>query len=205
MADKQKIMQILLDTGAVAFSPEKPYTFSSGIKSPIYCDNRLLMSDPHIRKVIVDAFCDIVPRETKQIAGVATAGIPWACWIADRLNLSLIYVRTKAKNHGTSKLIEGKFVVDETVLVEDLISTAGSSLQALDTLRDEHVFVTNLVAIFSYHFEATAHRLKESEIKAKTILELEDLIAYAKEHSYLQDEDVRKVLQWQKDPDHWKK
>lgn len=201
--NREMIIQTLMDMGAISLSLNPPYTFSSGIKSPIYCDNRLLISNLSARNLIIDAFCEFVPRGTEQIAGVATAGIPWASWVAQKLNLPMIYVRSKPKEHGQTNQIEGKLIHEETVLIEDLISTAGSSLKALDALRDEDVFVTQILAIFSYQFTKTIKTLNEYEIKAQTIVEFGDLLAFAKEHSYLTEEEIRKVLNWQKDPDNW--
>lgn len=193
-----------MEAGAVSFSLDEPYTFSSGLRSPMYCDNRKLISSIQARKDVIQAFCQGIPKETRQIAGVATAGIPWACWIADQLDLPLVYVRSKPKEHGKKQCIEGNLILEETVLIEDMISTGNSSLEALDILRDEDVFVTQIAAILSYGFEETKNAFKECEIKSKTILEVEDLLAYAKDKSYLTTENIRHVLAWQKDPQNWK-
>lgn len=202
--EKQSLLQTLLDIKAISFSLNPPFTFASGIQSPIYCDNRLLISNVEAREKFVTAFCEMVPRGTEQIAAVATAGITWGAWIADKLSLPLIYIRSKPKAYGQSRQIEGNPLQGETLVVEDLISTGGSSLTAVEVLRDEHVHVNGVASIFNYHFEDTKKRFKESEVHLYSILELEDMIAYAKERSYLSDVEVRQVIEWQKNPSLWK-
>jgi orotate phosphoribosyltransferase len=149
------IAKLLLQSQAVTLNVAEPYTYSSGIRSPIYCDNRILITGLESRKQIVDAFCEKVQTyKPKQIAGVATAGITWGAWIAEKLQLPFIYVRPKPKGHGKEKQIEGNFIREKTILIEDLISTGGSSIQALDALRAEKVPTDTLLAIFTYGFES---------------------------------------------------
>ncbi|MCB1198657.1 MAG: orotidine 5-phosphate decarboxylase, partial [Deltaproteobacteria bacterium] len=140
----------------------------------------------------------------QQVAAVATAGIPWASWVAQTMNLPMLYVRPSTKEHGQTNQIEGRLITEETVLIEDLLSTGDSSLRALDALRDEDVFVTNIFAIFSYQFPSTIKTLHEYEIKTSTIVEFGDLLAYAKEYNHLSEEEIRDVLEWQKNPQGWR-
>jgi len=197
------IASCILDAGAVTFSLSPPFVFSSGISAPVYCDNRLLFSHVLSRKLIVEAFCESITSSTQQIAGVATAGIPWAAMVAHQLDLPLVYVRSQAKAHGQKKLIEGKALLGETVLIEDLISTGQSSLKALGALRDEDVFVTGIHAIFSYAFDQTHQAFKESEVKAKPLLAFDDMLACAKERHMLDAPQIHSILQWQKSPQTW--
>ena len=142
---KKEIAEILLNVGAVELSPDDPFTWASGIQSPIYCDNRLTMSDPVGRKQIAEGLANLIKEhypETTLIAGTATAGIPHAAWVADILGLPMVYIRSKAKGHGRSKQIEGKVhALDKAIIIEDLISTGGSSLNAVEALRSEGIDV----------------------------------------------------------------
>ena len=158
MTEKKEIAKILLNVGAVELSPNEPFTWASGIESPIYCDNRLTMSDPVGRKKIAQGLADVIRAkypETTVIAGTATAGIPHAAWVADILGLPMVYIRSKAKGHGRSRQIEGKIAeTDKAIIIEDLISTGGSSLNAAEALRSEGIEVTGVVSIFTYELQS---------------------------------------------------
>lgn len=198
------IAEILLKSKAVTLNAQNPYTYSSGIRSPIYCDNRLLISDVTTRRKIVDAFCEHVEQiKPKQIAGVATAGITWGAWIAERLNLPYVYVRPKPKGHGKEKQIEGNFITDSTVLIEDLLSTGGSSIQALDAMRAEKVDVTALLAIFTYGFSSATELFKEKKIHVETLTNLDQLLNQGVAIKFFDEQTKSEVVRWRSDPQNW--
>lgn len=198
------IAQILLKSKAVTLNAENPYTYSSGIRSPIYCDNRLLISDPATRKQVVDVFCEHVQQiKAKQIAGVATAGITWGAWIAERLNLPYIYVRPKPKGHGKEKQIEGNYIQESTVLIEDLVSTGGSSIQALDALRASGVPCETLIAIFTYGFSSAEQAFKEKKVAIRTLTNLDCLLKEGVAQKFFDEKTKSEVLRWRTDPQNW--
>lgn len=198
------IARLLLTSKSVTINVQNPYTYSSGIKSPIYCDNRLLISDVSFRREIIDAFCkQIESAKPKQIAAVATAGIAWGAWVAEKLNLPFVYVRPKPKDHGKEKQIEGNFIRGETVLIEDLLSTGGSSIQALDVMREEQVNVISLHAIFTYGFESAKKSFKEKNILVQTLTNLECLLDEGIAQKFFTEETKKEVLRWKNDPEHW--
>lgn len=204
MNHRSEIANILLTSKAVALNVESPFTYSSGIRSPIYCDNRLLITDAATRRKIVDAFCAVVEDlKPKQIAGVATAGIAWGAWISDRLNLPYIYVRSKPKGHGQGKQIEGNFIQENTILIEDLISTGKSSLEAYEGMKKEKVPVTALVAIFTYGLSAATQAFHKENLSTHTLTDLDVLLEEAISHNYLKAEMKSEVLRWRKDPENW--
>lgn len=198
------IARILLNSKAVAIDAKNPFTYASGIKSPIYCDNRLLISHVETRRQVVDAFCEqIKSMNVKQIAGVATAGITWGAWIAEKMNLPFVYVRPKPKGHGKEKQIEGNFIQGETVLIEDLLSTGGSSVQALDAMRAEHVNVISLLAIFTYGFDSAMNLFQEKKIEVKTLTNLDQLLIEGVSQKFFDEVTKAEVLRWRKDPSNW--
>src|SRR5215203_3160374 len=158
MTDATATAEKLLQINAVKLSPEKPFTWASGWKSPIYCDNRKVLSHPYIRNYIKSQLCNVVfekYNDAEVIAGVATAGIAWGAMIADQLKLPFIYVRPKPKEHGLSNQIEGEYrEVQKVVVIEDLVSTGKSSLQVVDVLKNEGLKILGMVSIFNYEFEA---------------------------------------------------
>src|ERR1041385_5117944 len=158
MKNEQIVAEKLLQIGAVKLSPSEPFTWASGWKSPIYCDNRKILSYPYVRDFIKSELCNIIFEQYPEaglVAGVATAGIAWGAMAADQLKLPFVYVRSKPKEHGLGKQIEGYYEKGQSVVVvEDLISTGKSSLQVVDILRGEGLEVTGLVSIFNYGFPA---------------------------------------------------
>lgn len=197
------LYQTLLQTQAVMFRLDPPFTFSSGLVSPIYCDNRRLMSDPATRQQIVDAFCQSIPKHIKQIAGVATAGISWAAWIAQQLDISFIYVRPEPKKHGAKKQIEGIPRIQPTWVIEDLISTGGSSLKACQVMRDQDIPIEGLSAIFSYGFDHARRQFDQASIEVQTLMNITELLPIAIQNKFISDAQAEKVVAWQKSPDHW--
>ncbi|UOE57091.1 orotate phosphoribosyltransferase [Bacillus sp. CMF12] len=206
---KRKIAEKLLDIKAVALNPNDPFTWSSGLRAPIYCDNRLTLSYPEVRKeiaaglqaIILDKFPD-----AELIAGTATAGIPHAAWVSDIMELPMCYVRSKAKGHGKGKQIEGKADKGQkVVVVEDLISTGGSAITAVKALREAGCEVLGVAAIFTYQLEKGNEMLAEEKIEAYTLTDIEALTEVAVENGYIQEKDMKKLIEWRKDPAEWGK
>lgn len=204
MTDK-KIAQILLNTKAVKLNIKEHFTFASGIKSPIYCDNRFLLGFPEARDLIVEAFISHpLIQEAEVIAGTSTAGIPWAAIIADHLKKPLAYVRAEAKAHGGGKTIEGAEVSGKkTVVIEDLISTGGSSKKVLDNLLNEKAEINGIVAIFSYEFPETATIF--GSIPHHTLCTFTTLLEVAQETGYLNIEECAIASSWSRAPREWKR
>ena len=193
---KRKIAESLLEIKAVSLRPEDPYTWASGIRSPIYCDNRLTLSYPGLRKEIARGLADIIEEEfpgVEMIMGTATAGIPHAALVAEKLNLPMGYVRASAKGHGKENSIEG--VIREgarVVVVEDLISTGGSSLAVVQTLQEAGFIVLGVVAIFTYNLDQ-ARRISRGRYPAFTLTNYETLIEVALARDYIREEDLAKL------------
>ena len=189
---EKEVAKILLEGGAVTLSPTKPYTYASGIKSPIYCDNRVLMAYHDKRKKIVEYFVEVIKEmeEFDVLAGTATAGISWAAWIADKLEKPMIYIRGKSKEHGKQKLIEGNLEQGQKVLiVEDLISTGGSSIAAVEAVREFGAEVTGCIAIFTYELEKSKNKFEEAKCKLVTLSNFSTLVEIASETNCINEED----------------
>lgn len=202
----QRIAEKLLQINAVKLSPQNPFTWASGIKSPIYCDNRLVLSFPKVRNLVVKSFVEKAanfdPFDT--IAGVATAGIPWGVLIADRLKKPFIYIRDKPKAHGRQNQIEGLHTEGSKILViEDLISTGGSSLKAVETVRAANCEVVGVLAIFSYGFEAATTIFNESKCPFDTLSNYEILLECAVERGYVTASDLKTLQDWRVSPSTW--
>lgn len=197
---KKQIAQQLLSIGAVELRPNDPFTWASGVKSPIYCDNRLTMSYPDVRKAIADGLVETIRREypdVQVVAGTATAGIPHAAWVAERLELPMVYVRSKAKDHGQSNLIEGK--VDpgkKVVVVEDLISKGGSVLQAAQALKDAGFEVLGIVAIFTYGLPQAARAIHEAGFQFHTLTDFPSLVEQAEQTGAINADDLPMLGEW---------
>lgn len=201
------IAKILLEKKAVILSPKKPFTFVSGIKSPIYCDNRKMIAFPKEREEITNEFINqIKDDDFEVIAGTATAGIPWASFIADKLKKPLSYIRAEKKEHGASKQIEGENVKNKKVLIiEDLISTGGSSFSAVEACRENGGDVVKVVAIFTYEFEKANKKFIDGNCELVTLSNFSTLAKTAEEINYLSDDELKVVLEWNKDPQGWGK
>jgi len=200
MTEKKDIAKILLNVGAIELSPNEPFTWASGIQSPIYCDNRLTMADPVGRKQIAEGLARIIREQysdTTVIAGTATAGIPHAAWVADILGLPMVYIRSSAKGHGRSRQIEGKIASgDKAVIIEDLISTGGSSLNAAEALRSENVEVTGIVSIFTYELQSADNAFAADNLTYTSLTNFGALIEAAKESGAISDESIESLLDW---------
>jgi len=208
MPHGKRIAEMLVNIGAVKLSIDPPFTWTSGIKSPIYCDNRMLYSHPDARDFVVKAFLERVralhvPPDV--IAGTATAAIGWGAIVASFLRLPFVYVRNKAKEHGTQKMIEGDLYPGRhIVLIEDLISTGGSSVAAVEALREEgEATVTDVVAIFSYELLASAERAQQFGVRFHPLSTFSDLMDVAVEQGRLTNDEVSLAADFTKDPAGW--
>lgn len=209
MQTEQEIAQLLLEKKAVIINPKKPFTYTSGMKSPIYCDNRILLSYPDVRDKIVDAMIKIIAQHEATfdvIAGVATAGIPWASIIADRLEKPLVYVRSAAKEHGKQNQIEGKIETNQKVLViEDLISTGGSSLKAVQAVREAGGIVDCCIAVFTYEMKKANNAFGNEKCTIFTTTTFTTLVKEATILKNITKEEEKTVLEWNTDPENWAK
>lgn len=198
----------LLEIQAIRLQPEKPFTWASGWKSPIYCDNRLSLSFPEVRNMIKNNLVDSVThffQNVEAIAGVATAGIPQGALIANELGLPFIYVRSKPKGHGMENMIEGKVTPGQkVVVVEDLVSTGGSSLKAAEDLKNAGFEVLGMVAIFSYGFEVASQNFEKAGIKLVCLSHYDALLPIAVKRNYVSSEMLESLAEWRKDPGSWK-
>lgn len=203
-----EVAEKLLEIGAIKLNHKKPFTWSSGWKSPIYCDNRLALSFPEIRTFIKLQLAEVIRQNFKDaeyIAGVATAGVPQGALVADVLALPYIYVRPKPKDHGMGNLIEGRIEKGKkVVLIEDLISTGGSSLKAAQALRDAGFKVMGMVAIFTYGFEVAEKNFNEEKIPLVCLSDFPSLLKLAMDKKYLSEEELIYVKSWRLDPGNWK-
>ncbi|RLD38686.1 MAG: orotate phosphoribosyltransferase [Bacteroidetes bacterium] len=204
-----QIAKLLLKVKAVKLQPEKPFTWASGWKSPIYCDNRLTLSYPQIRTYIRQEFVKIIEEEfgsVDLIAGVATGGIPLGVLVAQELGLPFVYVRSSQKKHGLTNQVEGVAESGQRVVViEDLISTGGSSLKAVEALRKLNCDVKGLIAIFSYDFEIAKKAFEKAKCKILTLSDYNALIDQALADEFIQEKDLESLKKWRTDPVKWKK
>lgn len=200
MQTAEAVANILLKEKAVFLRPEEPFTWTSGIKSPVYCDNRLLISTVESREFIIKAFSDEVRKHNVDVvAGTATAGIPWAAWIAQELRLPLVYVRSSSKGHGRQNAIEGAVKSGQkTVLIEDLISTGKSSIAAAKKLEEADVEVKSILSIFTYDFPQAQEIFKANNLAHKSLSSFEILAKVAYDNKVLNQESLTQVLQWRK-------
>lgn len=196
------IAQKLLEIEALFLKPNDMFTWASGIKSPIYCDNRITLSYPEVRDLIKKSFVELIKEkfpEANLIAGVATAGIPHAALIADEMNLPMIYVRAGAKDHGRTNQIEGKVAANsKIVVVEDLISTGGSSLEAVKALREAGYEILGMVAIFTYGFNKAKESFAKENVEFHTLSNYDTLISTARELNKITEEDLQTLTEWRK-------
>jgi len=209
MADIDRhVAGLLLQCKAVILEPTKPFTWASGWQSPIYCDNRITLSYPEIRDFIKEAFKTSIEDKFETpdlIAGVATGAIAQGALVADAMDLPMVYVRPSAKGHGRQNLIEGRLSPGQkVVVVEDLISTGGSSLKAVEALREAGAEVLGMVAIFSYGFELAADNFLKAGVDLYTLTSYHVLIETALDSGAIQQDQVEMLQQWRKDPSQWR-
>ncbi len=203
-----KVAELLLQIKAIRLSPQKPFTWASGWKSPIYCDNRLSLSYPAIRNEIKLGLVSAIQQNfsgVEAIAGVATAGIAQGALVADALNLPFAYVRPKPKDHGMENLIEGKIEKGQAVVVvEDLISTGGSSLKAVQALRNAGANVLGMVSIFTYGFDVAAQNFEREKVRLVSLSDYHHLLQSAIGQQVVTEQDLISLKAWRYDPANWK-
>lgn len=207
MTDAIVTAEKLLQAGSVKLSPSAPFTWASGWKSPIYCDNRKLLSLPFTRDFIKSELANAVFEKFPDagvIAGVATAGIPWGAMVADQLKLPFIYVRPKPKEHGLGNQIEGELAPGQSVVVvEDLISTGKSSLQVVDILRQNRARVEGMVSIFNYQFNVAQEAFSRAEVPFLSLTDYPTLLRLAMQKGLVQPDEEEILLKWRMDPAGW--
>jgi orotate phosphoribosyltransferase len=205
----RQIAEYLLEIKAVILRPSHPFKWASGWNSPIYCDNRLILSEPAVRTFIkttwAAALKDLFPN-ANAVAGVATAGIAHAALIADELDIPMAYIRSKPKEHGTEKLLEGKLLPEhQTVVIEDLVSTGKSSLQAATSIVSEGIPVAGLMSVFSYGFQEAEEAFKKQHIPFYSLCDYETLIELAIAKNYVKQEELSTLQAWRQNPAGWGK
>ena len=204
---KDKIAEILLDLNAVMLRTKPPFRWASGILSPIYTDNRILMSYPKEREFIVNSFIKLIKQNKISFdgfAGTATAGIPWAAWLSQKMKKPMVYARSEAKDHGRENMVEGK--IDEGkryVVVEDLISTAGSSMNTINAVREKKGIVENCVAIFTYELEKSKNNFETANVQLHTLTNFTNLIKTAVQKKLIAKDQLAHIIDWKKHPEGW--
>lgn len=202
-----RIARNLLDIEAVALRPATPFTWTSGLAAPIYCDNRRTISYPRIRRSIRDGFVSVLRQHsllTSTLAGTATAGIPHAAWLAEAVDQPMVYVRSRSKEHGQGEQIEGVLRDgDSVVVVEDLISTGGSALGAVDAVRSAGASVEAVLAIFSYELDAAEAAFREADVERHVLTTFSTLLEVAYDHGHVTAENLETLKTWREDPTAW--
>ena len=204
---REQTAEILLKLEAIKLSPSNPFNWASGWKSPIYCDNRIILSDSKSRNLIADNFVKIIKdkyKDTQLIAGVATGAIGIGILVAQKLDLPFIYVRPEAKKHGRKNQIEGKVLQNQKVIViEDLVSTGMSSLNAVKALKDSKLKVLGMIAIFTYGFEISKINFANEKIDLDTLCDYSILLKKAVETKYISNDNLKTLSAWNRDPENW--
>ena len=207
MTNEKAVAEKLLQINAIRLNPQQPFTWASGWKSPIYCDNRKTLSFPYIRDFVKSELCNVVFEhfpDANLLAGVATAGIAWGAMAADQLKLPFIYVRPKPKEHGLGNQIEGYYEPGQKVIVvEDLISTGKSSLQVCDVLKQQGLEVEGMVSIFTYGFDVATEAFAKAGITLKSLTNYNTLIELALEKNIVTPENENTLLNWRENPAAW--
>jgi len=207
MTDALVTAEKLLQAEAIRLSPHQPFTWASGWKSPIYCDNRKILSQPFIRDFVKSELCNVVFEkfaEAELIAGVATAGIAWGAMVADQLKLPFVYVRPKPKEHGLGNQIEGGYSAGQkAVVIEDLISTGKSSLQVVEVLQQNGVNVMGMVSIFNYQFDLAREAFEKAGISFYSLTNYQNLLGLAEQRGTIQPQEKEILLKWRSDPANW--
>ncbi len=208
MDNRKAVAEKLLQINAIKLSIETPFTWASGWKSPIYCDNRKILSFPYMRDFIKSEMCNLIfqsYKDAEMLAGVATAGIAWGAMVADQLKLPFIYVRPKPKEHGLGNQIEGFYETGKkVVIIEDLISTGKSSLQVAEVLKNAGLQIEGMVSIFNYGFKEAKDSFKNANIYLRALTDYDSLITLAIEKSYVSESDQNTLLNWRANPAGWK-
>ena len=204
MIMKEEVARGLLSIKAVLLRPDEPCTWASGIKSPIYCDNRLVLSSPEVREIVESGIAETVKKyypEAKSLMGTSTAGIAHAAIAAYKLGMPMGYVRGKAKDHGRNNQIEGRLEPgDKVVVIEDLISTAGSAIECVEALREAGAEVLGIVSIFTYGMKKGLDRMAEAGVENHSLSDLDTLVKVAVEEGYIKESDEMKLLKFRDNP-----
>ena len=207
MTDAKAVAEKLLQVNAVRLNPQEPFTWASGWKSPIYCDNRKVLSFPYIRDYIKSEMCNVIFEkfpDAELLAGVATAGIAWGAMAADQLKLPYIYVRPKPKEHGLGNQIEGSYEKGQkTVVIEDLVSTGKSSLQVVDVLKAQGLEVVGMVSIFTYGFPAATEAFEAASLPYQSMTDYPSLIELALKKGIISPSQEEVLLKWRESPSTW--
>lgn len=198
---------LLLETGCVALNVKNPFTYASGLKGPIYCDNRLLLGQVEARDKVVDALIEMTQRnqiEYEVVAGLATAGIPYAAWMATKLKCPMLYVRSKPKGHGKGKQVEGPFNLGaRALLVEDLVNQASSMQEATEGARAEGLQITDALCLVNYQMKKAIERLNDLKVRLHSLTTIDDLLEVVKGQGKMSASDCELLRVWQRDPTHW--
>lgn len=209
MTTAETVANILLEIKAITFNMDKPYRYASGILSPVYTDCRLLMGHVEKRRQVIQLLAETIKNSTETftvVAGTATAGIPHAAWVSETLNLPMIYVRGKAKDHGKGNAIEGVLKNDQhAAVIEDLISTAESSVQTVKTIREAGAHAAHIFSIFTYGMEKAKENLEANGITLASLTTFHTVVAIAEKQNLIQQDQKEKILAWAKDPTSWGK
>lgn len=207
MTDAKVVAEKLLQVNAIKLSPTEPFTWASGWKSPIYCDNRKVLSFPYVRDFIKSELCNVIFEkfpEAEMLAGVATAGIAWGAMAADQLKLPYIYVRPKPKEHGLGNQIEGYYEAGKKVVViEDLVSTGKSSLQVVDVLKEQKLEVIGMVSIFTYNFQVATDAINLASLAYYSLTDYNSLIDLAAKKGIISEQDQQLLISWRENPAGW--
>ena len=205
----REVARLLLEIKAIKLNQKNPFKWASGWSSPIYCDNRKSLSFPKVRKVIKEALCQQITShylDVEVIAGVATAGIPQGALVAEELGIPFVYVRSKPKGHGMENLIEGELFPDsKVVVIEDLVSTGGSSLKAVEDLLHAGAQVLGMAAIFTYGFEIANENFRRANVPLVTLSNYSDMLTIAVEQRYISETDLSSLAEWRDNPESWGK
>lgn len=208
MTDAKVVAEKLLQVNAVKLNPQQPFIWASGWKSPIYCDNRKVLSFPFTRDYIKSELCNVIFEkfpEAELLAGVATAGIAWGAMAADQLKLPYVYVRPKPKEHGLGNQIEGFYEQGQkTVVIEDLVSTGKSSLQVVDVLKEQGLEVIGMVSIFTYRFPAATEAFLKASLTYYPLTDYPTLLELALQKGIVTAGEQEILLKWREDPANWK-
>ena len=202
-----KVAETLLNLNAVMLRTNPPFRWASGILSPVYTDNRLLMSYPKERDLIINSFIKMIKKNKIKVdgfAGTATAGIPWAAWLAQKMKKPMVFVRSESKDHGKENKTEGVIKSGRIyIVVEDLISTGGSSLNTINAVREKGGIVDNCIAIFTYELEKSRTNFESANVKLNTLTNFTNLIKTAVQKKYIVKEQLNHILDWKKHPEGW--
>lgn len=208
MNPSETVAKILLELNAISLNPKKPFKYASGILSPVYTDCRVLMAYPDFRRTVRDFYIDAINKSGVSfdvVAGTATAGIPHAAWIADKLNLPMVYVRGKTKDHGKENLMEGIIKRGQkAIVIEDLISTGESAIQSVNAVRAAGGEISHVFSIITYELKTAEQNFKSNNLKLISLTIFREVVNQAQKMSYIKKQDIQTILDWTANPNSWK-